>query len=131
MTAREQIPATAETRRLSQLSSSHVLLAGVVFSAPFTLLIWVLDFRLSSIELLPDSGAAWYYWKLPAPTFWTRATSWGFYLAHQLAIWGIIYYAQTYRIAPLHEGHSQGKHCCAGGQCFLHLPASDTDPYLV
>ena len=97
MTAREQIPATAETRRLSQLSSSHVLLAGVVFSALFTLLIWVLDFRLSSIELLPDSGAAWYYWKLPAPTFWTRATSWGFYLAHQLAIWGIIYYAQTYR----------------------------------
>ena len=94
---REQIPATAETQKASQLSSSLVLWAGVVFSALFTLLIWALDFRLSSIEILPDSGAAWYYWKLPAPTFWTRATSWGFYLAHQLAIWGIIYYVQTYR----------------------------------
>ena len=73
--------------------SSLVLWAGVAFSALFTLIIWALDSRLASIELLPDTGASWYYWKLPAPTFWTRATSWGFYLAHQLVIWGIIYYA--------------------------------------
>ena len=35
--------------------------------------------------------------KLPFPTFWTRATAWGFYLAHQLSIWGLIYYAQKQR----------------------------------
>ena len=81
----------------SQLSSSLVLWGGVAFSALFTLLIWALDSRLDSVALLPDAGATWYYWKLPAPTFWTRATSWGFYLAHQLAIWGILYYAQSFR----------------------------------
>ena len=81
----------------SQLSSSLVLWGGVAFSALFTLLIWALDSRLDSVALLPDAGATWYYWKLPAPTFWTRATSWGFYLAHQLVIWGILYYAQSYR----------------------------------
>ena len=87
----------SRVRNASGPSSSLTLWAGIAFSALFTLLIWALDHRLAGIELLPDSGATWYYWKLPAPTFWTRATSWGFYLAHQLAIWGIIYYAQTYR----------------------------------
>ena len=82
-------------RGISRLSSSAVLWAGIAFSGLFTLLIWALDYRLAGIELLPDTGYAWYYWKLPAPTFWTRATSWGFYLAHQLVIWVIIYYAQV------------------------------------
>ena len=50
---------------------------------------------LESLPLLPDQGVAWYYWKLPEPTFWTRATAWGFYLAHQITIFGLIYYAQT------------------------------------
>ena len=93
----EPISARAEAKRPSGLSSSQVMWAGVVFSALFTLLIWALDSRLASIELLPDTGATWYYWKLPEPTLWTRATGWGFYLVHQLAIWGIIYYAQTHR----------------------------------
>lgn len=84
-------------RGISRLSSSTVLWAGIAFSGLFALLIWALDYRLAGIELLPDTGYAWYYWKLPVPTFWTRATSWGFYLAHQLAIWAIIYYAQVLR----------------------------------
>lgn len=71
------------------------LWGGIVFSALFTGLIWLLGGRLDSIDLLPDSGVAWYYWQLPDPTFWSRATAWGFYLAHQLAIWGLIYYAQS------------------------------------
>ena len=87
----------SRSRGFSGLSSSKVLWGGITFSGLFTLLIWALDFRLASIELLPDTGFSWYYWKLPVPTFWTRATSWGFYLAHQLAIWVIIYYAQTLR----------------------------------
>lgn len=84
-------------RGIPRLSSSTVLWAGIAFSGLFTLLIWALDYRLAGIELLPDTGYAWYYWKLPVPTFWTRATSWGFYLAHQLVIWVIIYYAQALR----------------------------------
>lgn len=52
---------------------------------------------LSQVELLPDQGAAWYYWKLPDPTFWTHATAWGFYVLHQLFFWGLIWWAQKNR----------------------------------
>lgn len=71
------------------------LWGGIVFSAAFTGLIWLLGERLAAVPHLPDTGAAWYYWKLPAATFWSRATAWGFYLSHQVVIWGLIYYAQT------------------------------------
>jgi hypothetical protein len=67
------------------------LWAGVAFSAVLVAIIWLAGERLNSIALLPDQGAVWYYWKLPAPTWITRATAWGFYLAHQLVIWGLIW----------------------------------------
>ncbi len=70
------------------------MLGGVLFSVLFTGLIWLAGGRLDSVELLPDQGASWYYWKLPEPTFWTRLTAWGGYLAHQITIWWLIYYAQ-------------------------------------
>ncbi len=75
---------------------SPVLWGGIAFSLAFTALIWWGGARLDSVPLLPDLGASWYYWRLPNPTFWTRATAWGFYLAHQVAMWGLIYYAQTH-----------------------------------
>ena len=68
---------------------------GILFSLGFVGLIWLLGSKLDSVQLAPDQGASWYYWKLPNPTFWTRATAWGFYLLHQLSFWGLIYYAQT------------------------------------
>lgn len=72
-----------------------VLWGGIVFSLAFTALIWWAGGRLDSIALFPDQGASWYYWRLPNPTFWTRASAWGLYLAHQLSMWGLIYYAQS------------------------------------
>jgi hypothetical protein len=75
-----------------------VLWGGILFSLIFTVLIWWAGGRLDAIELLPDQGVAWYYWKLPEPNFWTRATAWGFYLVHQVAIWGLIYYAQKNKL---------------------------------
>ena len=48
-----------------------------------------------SVPHPPDQGPAWYYWQLPNPSFWTRASVWGLYLGQQLAIWATIYYAQT------------------------------------
>ena len=45
--------------------------------------------RFQSI-LLPDSGASWYYWKLPRPELWASVTMWVFYLAHQVAVWWLI-----------------------------------------
>ncbi|MET7460596.1 hypothetical protein [Nonomuraea sp. NPDC005501] len=69
--------------------------AGVVASAVLTGLIWLLGRRLDDVALLPDQGAAWYYWKLPEPTVWTRLSAWAGYAAHQIAFWWMIYYART------------------------------------
>jgi hypothetical protein len=77
-----------------QRQDIQALWIGILFSLLFTGLIWLISGRLDRIELLPDTGPSWYYWKLPDPTFWTRFTAWGFYLAHQVVIWGLIYMAQ-------------------------------------
>jgi hypothetical protein len=71
------------------------LAGGIVFSLVFTALIAWAGQYLDRSTFLPDQGASWYFWKLPDPTFWTRATAWGFYLLHQFTLWGLIYYAQT------------------------------------
>jgi hypothetical protein len=73
----------------------HALWGGLLFSLVFTVLIWWGGQWLDRSSFLPDQGAWWYFWKLPNPTFWTRATAWVLYVAHQLAMWGLIYYAQT------------------------------------
>ena len=39
--------------------------------------------------LLPDTGAAWYYWKLPRPELWATVTMWVLYAAHQISVYGI------------------------------------------
>ncbi|MCJ7714929.1 MAG: hypothetical protein MUO54_00205 [Anaerolineales bacterium] len=71
------------------------LWVGILFSLGFIILIWYLGPRLDKIQLAPDLGPSWYYWKLPNHTFWSKATAWGFYLLHQFSLWGLIYYAQT------------------------------------
>jgi hypothetical protein len=86
------IPKVSEQK---PLSSSTVLWGGIAFSFLFTALIWFLGDRLNSIRLAPDTGVAHYYWKLPEPTFWTRASVWVLYVLHQVAIWWTIWYAQT------------------------------------
>lgn len=86
----DQVKEAAATRQ-----DIRVLWIGIITSLLFTGLIWFLGPNLDKIQLAPDQGASWYYWKLPEPTFWTRATAWGFYLLHQFSFWGLIYYAQT------------------------------------
>ncbi len=86
------VPA-AKARRLDVV----ILWGGIAFSLAFSALIWWAGERLAAVPHLPDTGPAWYYWKLPEPTLWSRATAWGFYLLHQLTIWGLIYYAQRSR----------------------------------
>jgi hypothetical protein len=89
-----------ETKASSNLLESPraariALWGGIAFSVAFTALIWWAGQRLVSVPHLPDQGAAWYYWKLSVPTFWTRFTVWAFYFLHQVTLWGLIYYAQT------------------------------------
>lgn len=85
------------TRPKPERKDLMALWGGILFSALFTLLVWALDFRLEPLRqtFLPDQGASWYFWKLPSPTFWTHFSVWFLYLVHQMAIWGLIYYAQT------------------------------------
>jgi hypothetical protein len=72
----------------------RTLWIGITFSLGIVTLIWALDPLLARIELLPDQGVAWYFWKLPMPTFWTRFSAWGFYFAHQISFWWVIWYSQ-------------------------------------
>ena len=80
------------------MSGRRTLWLGILASVVLTGLIWLWGGIPARVPKLPDQGALWYYWKLPAPTFWSRATAWGFYLAHQLAVWGAIWWAQRSRL---------------------------------
>lgn len=97
------VPATG-ARRLHRRSARRV--TSVMLNSPRSVLGWGIPVCLLltggvwlggqwlDVELLPDQGASWYYWKLPEPTFWTRASAWTGYIAHQLFFWGLIFYAQ-------------------------------------
>jgi hypothetical protein len=77
-------------------TADRVLAGGIAASVTLTGLVWLAGQRLSGIELLPDQGASWYYWKLPDPTFWTRASAWLGYAAHQVTMWALIFHAQRH-----------------------------------
>jgi len=40
--------------------------------------------------LLPDTGFAWYYWKLPEFALWASVSAWILYIAHQITAWVLI-----------------------------------------
>ncbi|MFJ8958005.1 hypothetical protein ACIRG5_01390 [Lentzea sp. NPDC102401] len=114
-----------DMRRLDR----SVLVWGVAASALLTGLVWVLGQRLHGIALLPDQGASWYYWKLPDPTFWTRASAWLGYAAHQLVSWGLIYYAQT-RVRRYTTGlHRINVVALAANGAFIGLHALQTQVF--
>lgn len=70
---------------------------AVVVACLLTAAILLLRPILSEIALLPDQGAAWYYWKLPEQTAMGQLTAWGFYAVHQVFFWGLIAWAQRNR----------------------------------
>jgi hypothetical protein len=76
----------------------QVLCWGILASLALTGLIWLGGSIPASVYKLPDQGASWYYWKLPEPTFWSRATSWGFFAAHQITLWACIWWAQRAKL---------------------------------
>jgi hypothetical protein len=53
---------------------------------------WLISPLLASFRatLLPDSGADWYYWKLPRPELLASISMWVLYLAHQITVWVLI-----------------------------------------
>lgn len=70
---------------------------SIVFAGLGSASILLLDPRLSQIDLLPDRGAAWYYWKLPVQTLGGQLSAWGFYALHQVFFWALIWWAQQNR----------------------------------
>ncbi len=112
---------TLRTTAKTGMSGSTALWIGIIFSFVVTGLIWLLGARLDSIQLLPDTGASWYYWKLPEPTFWTRFTAWGFYAVHQIFIWGLIFYAQRNKLKYTDGLHTVNIIALVGNAAFMLL----------
>ncbi len=79
--------------------ANYVWIFGVVFAFIFVFLIWLLAPNLKQFTetLIQRNTINWYYWKLPTRNFWTMNVVWALYLANQISIWAIIYFAQTNR----------------------------------
>jgi hypothetical protein len=79
------------------LKSTQAWVLSTIFAIIFTIIIWVLSPNLNSFlaTLLPDKGAAWYFWKLPTRNPSSMLIVWILYLAHQFSIWGAIYWARN------------------------------------
>ena len=79
-----------------EAKKSYSLKSALWFVFAFSLAIvgatWLLSPLLAPFRatLLPDSGAAWYYWKLPRPELWASISMWVLYLAHQITVWVLI-----------------------------------------
>jgi hypothetical protein len=71
-------------------SLKATFIIALAASVLLTALIMALGPLLAGVAHLPDQGAAWYFWKLPSPTFWSRFTSWGLYGLHQAAVWVLV-----------------------------------------
>ncbi len=69
------------------------LALSLTVSLGFTLVTYLVSLTLGRFRdvLLPDTGAAWYYWKLPSAELWASITMWVFYLAHQVIVWWLIH----------------------------------------
>jgi len=78
----------------ARISAKAALLGGVAVCGIYALAVWLVGPYLPAVDFAPDTGFRHYYWQLPNPTWLTRTTAWGGYLAHQLVIWGLIFYAQ-------------------------------------
>lgn len=97
---------TQKSTKSTPINSNTGLWVGILFSFVFTGLIWFLGRRyLTAIDLEPDRPGMWYAWMLRNPSFWTHATAWLGYTLHQIAIWGILYYAQSQKPRYSHNLH--------------------------
>ena len=72
---------------------------AIILAALATSCILFLQPSLDQVNLLPDQGAAWYFWKRSDPNFASQASAWCGYLVHQFFIWGVIILAKNNREA--------------------------------
>ena len=108
------------------IPSHAALLGGVLFCIAFAVLVRALDPLLPAIDFAPDTGYAHYFWKLPDPSVWSRATAWTGYALHQLAIWWLIWSAQSTRPAYTSGLHRQNVAALAANAFFVLLHLGQT-----
>lgn len=72
------------------MKTKSLFVISIVFSVVMTLLVFLLNYRFSEINLLPDQGASWYYWKLPERDFFVMFIVWLLYAAHQVTVWVLL-----------------------------------------
>ena len=83
------------------------LVVGISASLALSVITWLLGRDLAGVHHEPDRGAAWYYWKLSEPTFYTRLSAWSLYACHQLLHLAMVYYGQgrlkySHSLRPFH-----------------------------
>ena len=63
-----------------------------LFSFAMVAATWLISPLLAPFRagLLPDTGADWYYWKLPKPELLASISMWVLYLGHQITVWVLI-----------------------------------------
>ena len=73
-------------------SLKKALIIALIVSLGFVAANYLVSLTLGRFQqaLLPDTGAAWYYWKLPKPQLWATITMWTLYAAHQISVWVLI-----------------------------------------
>lgn len=64
----------------------------LISAVAFVALIYLASLTLGRFTdtLLPDTGFAWYYWKLPEFAIWASVSAWILYLSHQITAWVLI-----------------------------------------
>jgi len=96
-----------------EVKKTYSLKSALWFVFAFSLVMVAATYLLSPLlapfraTLLPDSGAAWYYWKLPHPELWASITMWVLYLGHQITVWVLI---AKLKNAPRPEVDTIGKY---------------------
>ncbi|MBD3407914.1 MAG: hypothetical protein GF411_17470 [Candidatus Lokiarchaeota archaeon] len=91
---KESEPKNGSSSQDDSPKAVYAWIGGLIFAIGFTMLIWALGPLLDGYSHLPDQGATWYYWQLPVRDDILMLLTWIFYLSHQFAIWGAIYWAQ-------------------------------------
>jgi len=73
----------------------NYILPGVLISAAFTVVIGLTAANLSGFPIVGNTGISFYYpWQLREPQTIARLTAWAGYLAHNLIVWAILYFAR-------------------------------------
>ncbi len=75
---------------------------ALVLSLVLTVAIYFASLTMGRFRdiLLPDTGAAWYYWKLPEVRLWASVSVWVLYILHQVSAWYLAYKISRQENAP-------------------------------